>query len=174
MVIRQVAKLALAKAQANVGVVEEGENAGKYIHKYQQACIPVLSSGSPWCAAFMVYRFLQAFKQLDIDAGDFPTSGYCPDWQRWGKSKSRWIDIDDAESEPDIIEPGDVCLFWFSPKGRVAHIGIVESVHDWGVYTIEGNTGPEVGTVNRDGDGVYRKKRDWREFGAGGGFIRMK
>ena len=174
MVIRSVAKYALDKAKANVGVVEVGENAGVHVRKYQKACNPPLEAGAPWCAAFMVYRFKQAFEALDIEPGNFPTSGYCPDWQWWAKHSSRWINVDDAESEPSILEPGDVCLFWFAPKGRVAHIGIVESVHDWGCYTIEGNTGPEIGTVNRDGDGVYRKKRNWNEFGSAGGFIRMK
>jgi len=174
MVLREVAKYALAKAKANVGVVEVGMNDGAHIRKYQQACIPPLEAGSPWCAAFLVYRFVQAFTALSIDASGFPKSGYCPDWQRWAMNNNRWIDVDDAEAEPDMIEPGDACLFWFAPKGRVAHIGIVESVHEWGVYTIEGNTGPEVGTVNREGDGVFRKKRNWSEFGSAGGFIRMK
>jgi hypothetical protein len=41
------------------------------------------------------------------------------------------------------------------------------------VWTIEGNTSPEVfdvSLVEREGDGVYAKRRDWHELGAYGGF----
>lgn len=55
-------------------------------------------------------------------------------------------------------QPADVVGFWFSSKKRVAHVGIVEQ---WGtstVTTIEGNTSGDSG-VDRNGGGVYRKKR---------------
>jgi hypothetical protein len=58
--------------------------------------------------------------------------------------------------------------------GRLAHIGIVTGVFPWGVYTVEGNTSPEAedeDTVQRDGDGVFRKARAWRELGLYGGFV---
>jgi hypothetical protein len=45
-----------------------------------------------------------------------------------------------------------------------------------GVWTIEGNTGPEpsdVTEINRDGDGVYRKMREWNELGQFGGILRV-
>jgi hypothetical protein len=57
---------------------------------------------------------------------------------------------------------------------RVAHIGIVVAVHPWGVTTVEGNTGPDGdGVVERNGDGVYRKSREWMELGQFGGFMRV-
>jgi hypothetical protein len=68
---------------------------------------------------------------------------------------------------------GDLALFYFSALSRIAHIGIVTKVEEWGVYTVEGNTSPEPSdelSVERDGDGLYAKKRNWSEFGKFGGF----
>ena len=36
-----------------------------------------------------------------------------------------------------------------------------------------GNTSEEGAGVNRDGDGVYRKQRNWAELGSKGGFVRL-
>ena len=66
-----------------------------------------------------------------------------------------------------------LALFYFSALSRIAHIGIVTKVEEWGVYTVEGNTSPEPSdelSVERDGDGLYAKKRNWHEFGKFGGF----
>jgi hypothetical protein len=50
----------------------------------------------------------------------------------------------------------------------------VTGVFPWGVKTVEGNTSPEMedeDKVTREGDGVYRKARAWRELGSNGGFV---
>jgi len=65
-------------------------------------------------------------------------------------------------------------MFYFSQLGRIGHIGIVVEVQDWGVWTVEGNTSPEPSdedSVERDGDGVFKKKRNWSELGQYGGFV---
>jgi hypothetical protein len=44
------------------------------------------------------------------------------------------------------------------------------------MWTIEGNTSPEPdddGVVERDGDGVYKKNRQWSELGKFGGILRV-
>ena len=174
MNLRPIAERAAAEALANVGVVEVGENRGKFVETYQRAVgIP---PGSPWCAAFVRFRFEAAAKALGLTLPDgFPDSGYCPDYQAWAKARGLWVPVASAEAEPFQVRPGDLALFWFSAKNRVAHIGIVvEPGQTWGAITVEGNTGPERGEeVERDGDGVYRKRRDWAELGARGGFVRM-
>ena len=85
-----------------------------------------------------------------------------------------WIRVSDARAGRVKVQVGDLALFYFASKKRVAHIGIVVEVHSWGVVTVEGNTGPDTGTVvNRDGDGVYKKSRTWAELGSLGGFVRL-
>ena len=39
--------------------------------------------------------------------------------------------------------------------------------------SVEGNTGPDVGAVNREGDGVYFKTRPLTAIGLAGGFVRL-
>ena len=164
-----IALRAAFDALANVGVEEIGTNAGKAVEIYLASV--GLSAGDPWCAAFIYYRLKQAAKALGKTMTPIPPrSGYCPDWQSWAKEHGLWLPVDTEER----ILPGDLALFYFSAKRRVAHIGIVvERMTDGsGVYTVEGNTGPASG-VDRDGDGVYRKPRKWSAFGSQGGFIRL-
>lgn len=167
-----IATQAVKDAIANIGVVEVGgENRGKYVEIYLKSV--GLSAGNPWCAAFVYYRLSVAAKVLGVTLSPAPPkSGYCPDWKDWAKDHGYWLPVDTSEK----ILPGDLALFYFPAKGRVAHIGIVvgRMPDSDGVYTVEGNTGPERGQeVNRDGDGVYRKEREWEEFGKYGGFIRL-
>ena len=167
-----IAKKAAIDALANVGVTEQGgNNRGRYVETYLAAVD--LDPGDPWCAAFVRFRFEQAAKALKLTLPrSFPDSGYCPDFSGWGKNRKLWLPVSSDESR-DEVSVGDLCLFYFASKKRVAHIGIVVEVHPWGVWTVEGNTGPEAGDgVNRDGDGVYKKRRDWSELGSMGGFVR--
>lgn len=171
---RPIALRVAADALANVGVTEEGENRGRFVETYQRAV--GLPPGSPWCAAFVRFRFEAAAKALGLTLpAGFPDSGWCPDYKDWAIDACLWVGVEAAQAEPFQVRPGDLALFYFGAKGRVAHIGvIVEPGQTWGAITVEGNTGPEKGAeVNREGDGVYRKRRDWDELGRYGGFVRM-
>src|ERR1051325_1359139 len=120
-----IALRAVADAEANVGVHEiGGENHGKFVEIYLASV--GLGPGAPWCAAFVNYRLQQAAKELGMHLpADFPRSGYCPDYQDWAKKHGVWIPVDTARSLGSIPERGDLCLFYFAAKRRVAHIGMV-------------------------------------------------
>lgn len=173
---RRIALLATDLAVANAGVQEVGENRGKAVEAYQASCKPALPPGSPWCAAHVRFRMKQAATQLGITYDEtYPRSGWCPDYSRWHKSEGLWLPVQHIIDGTTTKRPrrGDVALFYFSQLSRIAHIGIVTKVEEWGVYTIEGNTSPEPSdelSVERDGDGLYVKKRNWRELGKFGGF----
>lgn len=174
--MRSIALLHADLAYANVGVTEVGENRGKAVETYQQSCKPPLSPGAPWCAAHVRWRMKQAATQLGTTyPDDFPRSGYCPDWSRYYKANDLWIPAQSIIAGKTIKRPrkGDHALFYFRQLARIAHIGIVYSVDENGVWTVEGNTSPEPerpGDVERDGDGVYYKRREWHELGMFGGF----
>lgn len=168
-----VAKRAAQEALANVGVTEVGgNNRGPAVEKYLASvgCKP----GDPWCAAFVRFRFEDAAKDLSLTLPkDFPDSGWTPDYKSWGVKNLLWISQISADDGVAVVKVGDLACFYFPAKNRIAHIGIVVEVHDWGVVTVEGNTGPDSGEfVNRDGDGVFKKKRHWGELGSKGGFVR--
>lgn len=168
-----IGRAAATAALANVGVTEEGENRGQWVETYQRSVgIP---PGSPWCAAFIRFRFEQAAEKLDLDLpAAFPDSGWVPSYEAWAKRSGFWIPAKDAK-EGDVAV-GDLACFWFAAKGRCAHIGIVTRPLDAsGRFScVEGNTGPDRGTeVERDGDGVYLKRRRISHLGASGGFIRI-
>ena len=172
---RQIALRAAKEAFDNVGVQETGDNRGKAVETYQASCVPAIPPGSPWCAAFMVYRMRNAAHDLALEIpADWPRSGYCPDHGNWARHTGKWLSVKDAEADHTKVRIGDLICFWFAPLNRLAHIGIVVDVFPWGVKTVEGNTSPEMedeDKVTREGDGVYRKSRAWRELGSNGGFV---
>lgn len=177
---RPIAMSAISGAIANVGVQESGgENRGKYVEAYQQSCVPPIPPGSPWCAAFVRFRMKHAATSLGMTYDStFPRSGYTPDWSNWAKKNNKWIaagkDFGDGVYLSSVILPGDIALFYFKALGRIGHIGLIEKVTPSGLVTIEGNTSPEpedADEVERDGDGVFRKNREWNELGYWGGIL---
>lgn len=129
---------------SQIGIREKtGNNDGKAVEGYLKSV--GLGKGNPWCAAF-VYWSLSAAGVENI-----PRSGYSPSWF----PKKKVIYSSDIKKPPPLA--GDVFGIWFSGKGRIAHVGFIDS---WtsGTYciTVEGNTN-EAGS--REGDGVYRKRR---------------
>jgi hypothetical protein len=173
---RPIAKRTAADALLNCGVSEEGgNNRGQYIGIYQASTGN--SPGDPWCASFVYYRLFAAAKALGKTLPPIVKSGYTPDWKNWAIKNNNWVSASRARTSPfALLRVGDLVCFYSPTKERIYHIGIVVSVHSWGVMTVEGNTGPEGNdplAVNADGDGVYKKRREWSELGSYGGFIRI-
>lgn len=169
-----IAVRAASEALANVGVQEQGgNNRGQWVETYLRAV--GLPPGQPWCAAFARFRYENAAGDLDLKIPEhFPDSGWCPAFKEWAKKHDLWIPVKDVKAGEIAPAVGDMALFYFPLKQRVAHTGIVVKVAKTGVYTVEGNTGPDSGSeVQRDGDGVFRKWRSWNAFGQLGGFARI-
>ena len=126
---RPIALRAAKEALDNIGVLEVGNNRGKAVETYQASCIPAIPPGSPWCAAFVVYRLRNAAHDLALEIpADWPRSGYCPDHGNWGRRTKNWISQQDASKDFSKVRIGDLALFWFAPLNRLAHIGIVTGV----------------------------------------------
>ena len=153
-----------------------GNNRGKFVEKYLAAV--GLPPGNPWCAAYVRARFEIACAStgIKIPAG-MPDSGYTPDWKNWGVKSDLWVPVASAVAGKFVPRPGDL---HFASMGRIAHIGIVTA--PWfengklvGVKTVEGNTGPDAGSsVERNGDGVFEKRRRFGQLGLRGGFVRVE
>lgn len=125
------------------GVRETSPNRGIEVDAY------LLSVGTrppaPWCGAFVGYNLTK----LGITN---PNSAWSPNY-------AQPKDIIWTYPRPTTKPlPGDVVTFYFQSLGRVGHVGFYLKTDPDGYFiTIEGNTG--AGILNREGDGVYKRKR---------------
>ena len=105
-----------------------------------------------WCAIFVSWCAKQAGY---IDSGIIPLFSYCPTGEQLFKERGQWQDNTYTPS------PGNIIFFDWEPDGETDHVGIVESVADGMVNTIEGNSSDsvrrrsyELGSVKIYGYGV--------------------
>lgn len=104
--------------------------------------------GSSYCASFAAFVYN---KNNVIN----PNSAYSPNF---GKSKD--IIWKPKYKNNVLILPGDAITYYYSNLGRIGHVGIFKKFDKNGyMNVIEGNTSGGIG-INRDGDGVFLKKRD--------------
>lgn len=131
----------IAEAERWIGITERGgDNLGPDVEAFQRA-VDGRAEGEPWCMAFVQFCLKQ------IGGGDIFPSEHC--LTVWRKSP--------RELRLQAPEPG--CLMFWQYEGSAAgHVGIVKAVVGCYCITIEGNTGPG-GAVEREGDGVYQKRR---------------
>ena len=92
-------------------------NGAKYFNHFGQSDL------GPWCVAWVRYC-------MDVAGGSF-------DWHTWYAWD--WTDAPNPIS-PRNLRAGDALSFDWDGDNLGDHVGIVESVHDWGCKTIEGNT----------------------------------
>ena len=121
-----------------------GYNRGYEVDMYNKSV--KASMGSSWCGAFVGYNL------TDCRISN-PNSAWSPDY-------AKPQDIIWTYTNPHSKKPlsGDVVTYYYSNLGRVGHTGFYISTDQDGYFiTIEGNTGS--GMLNRDGDGVYKRKR---------------
>ncbi len=131
-------------AQHYVGIKEEGQNRGYWIEKFQR--LVGIPKGSPWCAAFVSWV-------LEQNKCKNPTtrSGVALKFVNKQSVKAKEV----AKGYKKVGR--NWLVIWKRGNSYKGHIGIVVN---WGKIsgeTIEGNTGN--GDI-REGDGIYRKKRD--------------
>lgn len=135
----------LKNINEQLDVRETKPNRGHMVDIYLKSVKSQL--GNPWCAAFVGYNL----SLLNIKN---PNSAYSPDYARpkdiiW-QAKRNNNDIE--------LLPGDVVTYYYKNLGRVGHVGFLEKIDNSGYFiTIEGNTN---GAGSREGDGVYKKKRN--------------
>jgi hypothetical protein len=139
-----IQKKALEIALTQEGVSEDpkGSNWGPKIKEYLAAA--GLKASAPWCMSFVVWCFDQAAKELNVKNPLYKTGGVLYGWQQ----RSATLGI---KTNP---QPGDVFIMRFAHG--TGHTGIVESVDETHVHTIEGNTNDD---GSREGYEVARRSR---------------
>lgn len=144
-------KKVLKVANTQIGVVENPPhtNRGQEVDLYLKAVGLNPSTGNyPWCAAFVYWCFDKASKELGITNPLIKTAGVIDHWNR---TKAVKIPVDIANANPNKIKPGAIFIMDFG-KG-LGHTGLVESIHNGYITTIEGNTNND---NSREGYGVFK------------------
>lgn len=120
---------------------DRGNNRGLWIDIFADAAgVP---TGNPWCAASLTF----ACKVAGVDHPARPAA--VANWSAWFTDET--------------FRPKRGMVAMKNSGGGKGHIGIVVKV--WSVLgvtwleSIEGNTSPGEGGSQRDGDGLYRRKR---------------
>jgi hypothetical protein len=133
----------MTSVEMQLNVRETAPNQGPMVDKYLQSV--GVTVPAPWCAAFVSYN-LQQYEVKN------PMSAWSPDYARmkdmiWQNKKQKFTPL-----------PGDVVTYYYPNLRRVGHVGFYLKMDKSGyVITIEGNTN---GAGSREGDGVYKKKRE--------------
>ncbi len=142
----------LAVASSQIGVTEKtGRNDGEQVEAYLTSVGLAAKSRAPYCACFVFWSGREALGP----ANPYPKSAWSPDMLAAG--------IRVTATTP--IHGGETFGIYFPNKGRIAHTGLVERRDGANLITIEANTNANaaVGSASdRDGQGVYRKRRPWR------------
>ena len=138
-------------------VRETSPNRGPMVDKYLTTVGSVL--GVAWCGAFVGAN-------LTWQEVPNPKSAWSPDYAK--PNDIIWMPKKKTSIEP---LPGDVVTYYYSNLGRVGHVGFFEKADkDDYFITIEGNTN---GAGSREGDGVYKKKRDPNKVYAASRYIKQ-
>jgi len=142
----------VSRARGEIGVREfSGRNDGRRVEEYLASV--GLPKGYPYCAAFVSW----VFKQEGLSQ---PRSAWCPDLFPGSRLARSAL-------------TGNVLGIYFADRKRIAHVGIIESVHGDYCISIEANTDV---AGSREGEGVYRRRRhlktihcfaDWVDPGKG-------
>ena len=97
------------------------------------------SSATPWCAAFVDY--IMSHNDSTDDVADWykniDNKWYCPNVYQAAKNSGAIID-------GQQVQTGDIVLFDWGGDGKKDHIGIIVSVDNGVVTTIEGNSSNQV------------------------------
>lgn len=148
MTDKQKALIDLAMTQ--VGVHEEGgDNSGPVVEMYQR--VIGRAEKEPWCVSFIQWCVAEIDQRFGAKSVLYPTES----------SQMLWLKtVENARVQ--VPEPGSIVV-WTRFNGEnpmsTGHVGIVREILDseW-MLTVEGNTSDSTG-INRDGDGVFLKKR---------------
>jgi hypothetical protein len=176
----------LVYANTIVGTTEAtGNNDGKVIEEILGYI--GLPKGQPYCMATVVFAYHKG--AVSIGAKDqLPKLGRVSGVWKYAQAnpfKYKIITPNQIILKRETLQPGDIAIFSRSGgtvsnfNGHTGIICIYLDKHNQ-FYTIEGNTGPEVGTKAKDegeGDGIWVRKRNLtKKNGNLGlkGFVRIK
>jgi hypothetical protein len=143
-------------AATQVRVMEDplGSNRGPEVDIYLRSVgLDPASESFPWCVAFTHFCYLKAAERRGVPNPHIKTAGVLDHWRKAGaKPDVRRVNKAEAVADPRLVTPGS--LFVIDAGGGKGHSGIVVSVANGRLVTIEGNTNPG---GSRNGIGVFHR-----------------
>ena len=118
-----------SQAIVQVALTQEGNGGETYWSWYG------FTQRVEWCACFVSWCADQCGY---IEAGVVPKFSLCSAGMEWFESRGQFRD---GSYVPAV---GDIVFFDWGNDGSIDHVGIVESVTDGTIYTVEGNSGDQV------------------------------
>lgn len=138
-------------AEAYLFVREQGNNHGRWIDFFNQSVST--AAGQPWCLSFLDSCLIQNLEEYGFNHS-LALSEHVMTFFR--------ANVAGYETAP---RPG-LIMTWNHVGSDRGHAGLITKVIDeHHVETVEGNTSPSVATVDREGDGVYKKTRPLVQLG---------
>ena len=141
---------------AQVGIIEKsGKNDGEVV-KYNQ--ILGLPKNAPYCAAGQYYCFFVSAKSLKLDVNEIPI-------KRTGVANEIFIDARKKGKKTSLQLQKHDLIVWKKLKSWAGHIERVIKVGTGGwCQTVGFNTKGFDTRINREGNGVFIKKRNLFHF----------
>ena len=118
-----------SQAMVQAALTQEGNSGETYWSWYG------FDSEVEWCACFVSWCAEQCGY---LDSGAVPKFSFCSDGVDWFSARGQF------EDGSYVPVAGDIIFFDWEEDGGVDHVGIVESVANGMVHTIEGNSGNAV------------------------------
>ena len=171
---------------SQIGIREKGTNSGPAVEQYLRYVD--LPKGNPWCAAFVCWVYGRA--GVGNPRTGWSPGLFRGDNVIWEKAESGFARRSVSEGgkaemhnypkrlvtltrstyptslatfnrQQVIPRAGDVFGIYFPEKKRIAHVGFIDQWDENWLITVEGNTNS---SGDREGDGVYRKRRPIRSI----------
>ena len=114
-------------AYSQIGYVEGENNENKYGQWYGM-------NNEPWCDIFVSWCAFQSGISEDI----IPKMAYVPDTANWFDERKRYKNSESWGGNY-IPKPGDLILFDYDRTSISDHIGIIVSINNRTIHTVEGN-----------------------------------
>ena len=135
----------LDTALAYVGTVEIGHNRGPVVERFQR-CVG-LPTGAPYCAAFVSYC---------LEKGGAA-------WPAVRSGLAQHFILKESIRASHVLRgnsvPAGAIVIWRKGNGWQGHAEFAVSWSGACGQTVEANTSPGIGGSQRDGDGVWRRRR---------------
>ena len=109
--------------------------------------------GAPWCAFFAKMVYLKSYPMHRAAIEDILTGSVVENWRKAQNDKTGTFKTSQEPSKGAIV-----CF----KTGEGGHTGIVISLLDGGIETVEGNTSSNI--QSRDGEGVFRKTHKFNDL----------